>query len=50
MRLSTVYARFYKSFNFDHLRKASQSGKSKAEWEIFRGGWYPYVEVDVDFR
>ena len=48
MRLSTVYARFYKSFNFDHLRKASPKGEPKGDWEMFRGAWYPYVEVDFD--
>ncbi|RWG90561.1 AAA family ATPase [Mesorhizobium sp.] len=48
MRLSTVYARFYKSFNFDHLRKASLGGQPKGDWEMFRGAWYPYVEVDFD--
>jgi len=50
MRLSTVYARFYKSFNFDHLRKASTNAQPKGEWEMFRDGWYPYVEVEFDSR
>jgi hypothetical protein len=50
MKLSTVYARFYKSFNFDHLRKASRTAEPKGEWEMFRGAWYPYVEVQLDSR
>lgn len=50
MRLSTVYARFYKSFNFDHLRKASPTAEPKGEWEMFRDAWYPYVEVEFDSR
>lgn len=50
MRLASVYARFYKSFNFDHLRKASSNAEPKGDWEMFRGGWYPYVEVDFDGR
>lgn len=50
MRLASVYARFYKSFNFDHLRKASSNAEPKGDWELFRGGWYPYVEVDFDSR
>lgn len=50
MRLTTVFARFYKSFNFDHLRKASPKAEPKGEWEMFREGWYPYVEVELDGR
>jgi predicted ATPase len=50
MRLSTVYARFYKSFNFDHLRKAAQNAEPKGDWEMFRNGWYPYVEIELDSR
>ncbi|MDB5538554.1 MAG: ATP-dependent endonuclease of the family-like protein [Devosia sp.] len=47
MKLRTVYARFYKSFNFDHLRKAHPLAKAKP-WEQFEGAWYPYVEVGVE--
>lgn len=50
MRLTTVFARFYKSFNFDHLRKATAKAAPKGDWEMFREGWYPYVEVDLDAR
>lgn len=49
MRLSTVYARFYKSFNVDHVRKAS-GGAPKGDWEMHDGKWYPYVKVTIDGR
>ncbi len=49
MKLSTVYARFYKSFNVDHVRKAS-GGAPKGEWEMHEGKWHPYVEVLIDGR
>lgn len=47
MKLKTVYSRFYKSFNFDHLRKAHPGAKAKP-WETFRNIWYPYIEVPID--
>lgn len=49
MKLSTVYARFYKSFNVDHVRKAS-GGTPKGNWEFHEGKWHPYVEVMIDGR
>lgn len=49
MKLSAVYARFYKSFNVDHVRKAS-GGAPKGDWEMFEGKWHPYVEVAIDGR
>lgn len=49
MKLNTVYARFYKSFNFDHLRKAHPSAKPKP-WEHYDGQWYPYIEIPIDSR
>ncbi|MBD8737614.1 ATP-dependent nuclease [Sphingomonas sp. CFBP 13706] len=50
MRLSTVFARFYKSFNYDRIRKARPDGKPRGDWEVFRGQWFPYVEVRIDER
>ncbi|WP_158005191.1 AAA family ATPase [Citromicrobium sp. JLT1363] len=47
MKLSHVYARFYKSFNFDHRRKAHPKAE-KREWEMIGSLWYPYVEVPID--
>jgi len=50
MRLSTVYARFYKSFNFDRIRKAKPGGSPRGDWELYRGQWFPYIEVRIDER
>ncbi|MBM2715115.1 AAA family ATPase [Mesorhizobium caraganae] len=50
MQLSTIFARFYKSFNFDRIRKAKPGAKARGEWENFRGQWFPYVEVRIDER
>ena len=48
MQLRTVYARFYKSFNYDYLRKAHPSAKPKA-WEfLYEDKWFPYVEVEIE--
>ena len=49
MKLSKVYARFYKSFNFDHHRKAHR-GAEKREWEMIGSLWYPFIEIPVDPR
>lgn len=46
MRLSNVYVRFYKSFNFDYLRKY-KSGSKQYPWEDMDGMWYPFVRVPV---
>jgi hypothetical protein len=47
MKLKGAYARVYKSFNYDILRKAHPEAK-KRPWEDFRGDWYPYIVVPVD--
>lgn len=47
MKLSKVYARFYKSFNFDYQRKAHRSAEPRA-WEMIGELWYPYIEVEID--
>lgn len=49
MQLSKVYARFYKSFNFDHHRKAHRDAEPRA-WEKIGELWYPYIEVPIDSR
>lgn len=33
MKLSRVYARFYKSFNFDNVRKVA-GAQARGEWEM----------------
>lgn len=49
MKLKTAYARFYKSFNFDHARKLD-GRVSQQPWEMFRDRFYPYVTVELDRR
>lgn len=47
MRLTRVYVRFFKSFNFDYERRANEKAQ-RATWEILPEGWYPHVRLDVD--
>lgn len=49
MQLSKVYARFYKSFNYDHHRKAHRDAEARS-WEMIGDLWYPYIEVPIDSR
>lgn len=49
MKLATAYARFYKSFNFDQVRKLDRR-VSQQPWEVFRERFYPYVTVPLDER
>ncbi|WP_449279171.1 ATP-dependent nuclease [Leucobacter sp. GX0328] len=49
MKIKTLYIRFYKSFNYDYLRK----GHSKAvpdEWDLLpeSGLFYPFVRVPIE--
>lgn len=46
MKLGCVYARFYKSFNFDQRRAAHEHAKPYP-WEDTSRGWYPYIEVRI---
>jgi AAA ATPase domain len=48
MKLSQAFARFYKSFNFDHVRKLD--AKDHMPWDYFRGQCYPFVRVPIDAR
>lgn len=48
MLLQDVYVRFYKSFNFDYLRKSHPDAKA-LPWELTKEGyWYPYVRVALE--
>ncbi len=47
MRLTKLYVRFFRSFNFDYERKANSRAKSN-EWEMIGGAWFPFVRVDLD--
>ena len=49
MRLKAAYIRFYKSFNFDYLRKFNRSAK-QYPWEQVGDLWYPYVKVSIEER
>ena len=48
MLISAVYVRFYKSFNFDYLRKSHPEAEPD-EWEMTRNSlWYPFVRIPID--
>ncbi len=47
MLLKTVLVRFYKSFNFDYLRKYHKEAIPK-RWEKLRDMWFPYIRVPID--
>jgi predicted ATP-dependent endonuclease of OLD family len=47
VRLTRVYVRFFKSFNFDYERRANEKAQ-RATWETLPEGWYPHVRLDVD--
>lgn len=50
MFLKTVFIRFYKSFNFDYLRKFHESAKP-LPWEMIdQTLWYPHVRIPIDSR
>ncbi len=47
MRLKTAYVRFYKSFNYDYLRKNHTNAKP-APWDDLKGQFFPYVRIPLD--
>lgn len=47
MRLTKVYVRFFRSFNFDYERKADPNAQP-FEWEMIGDAWYPFIRVDLD--
>jgi hypothetical protein len=48
MRISKAYVRFYKSFNFDYLRKSRPNAEPKPWETLENGNWYPFVVVDLE--
>jgi len=50
MLLRAVYIRFYKSFNFDYLRKHDRKATTEYPWERADELLYPYVRIPVDER
>lgn len=47
MRLTKVYIRFYKSFNFDYERKFGRTSEPDP-WEFIGQAWYPFVRIDLE--
>lgn len=47
MRITKVFVRFYKSFNYDYERKFARTS-SPDRWELIDGAWYPYVRMDLE--
>jgi len=50
MHLKSVLIRFYKSFNFDYLRKFNTSVSQRYPWESIGDLWYPFVTIPIDSR
>ncbi len=48
MLLRSMFVRFYKSFNYDYLRKSDNSVSEQRPWEHFEGKWYPYVRIPIE--
>jgi energy-coupling factor transporter ATP-binding protein EcfA2 len=47
MRLTRLYVRFFRSFNFDYERKADPKAKP-LPWEQVDDGWFPFIRIDLD--
>lgn len=47
MRLTKLYIRFFRSFNFDYERKANRKAVPRA-WEMVDDAWFPFVRVDIE--
>lgn len=47
MKLTEICIRFYKSFNYDFLRKHHPDGEPQP-WEMIDTKWYPYVRINID--
>lgn len=48
MHIANVYVRFFRSFNYDYLRK-THPGAAESAWEQWHGGgWYPFVDVALE--
>lgn len=43
----TLFVRFYKSFNYDYLRKFHPEAREQL-WERMDGLWYPHVRIALD--
>lgn len=47
MHLKAVLIRFFRSYNYEYLRKHNQKTK-KLPWEMIDETWFPYVRVLVE--
>ena len=47
MRVTKLYVRFFRSFNYDYERKANPKAKAKP-WEYLDDAWYPFIRIDLD--
>lgn len=47
MRLTKLFIRFYKSFNYDYLRKIQPNPKPQP-WDYMDEKFYPYVQILID--
>lgn len=49
MKISNLYVRFFRSFNFDYYRKFSRETPDRPPWEMLDNElWYPYVRVPIE--
>lgn len=50
VRIKTMYVRFYKSFNYDYLRKYKVNRDEGEPWDAAPGSdlFYPFVRVELD--
>lgn len=52
MKLQTVFIRFYKSFNFDYIRKLKRDSQKEninsMQWEFIGNKFYPHVRISID--
>lgn len=47
VHLLRVHVRFFRSFNYDMARKASDKARPR-EWETIDGAWWPFITVELD--
>jgi predicted ATPase len=48
VRIASLYVRFFRSFNFDYLRKA-HPGSTPSSWDEIEGrGFFPFVEIGLE--
>ncbi len=50
MRLNSVFVRFYKSFNYDYIRKIKSDEIKAKPWELLDDKFYPFVEIPIDSK